>query len=225
MNNFVGACVCVALLFLQTACAVRLLPAPPVAQKATREMLKGLQLVGAMQRGSLVIYFRHAATDRSQHEGTAEDLADCQHQRNLSGRGVDDAMQIGDAMRMLHIPVGWVLSSGYCRTRDTAKIAFGRVDELVPDLTGFPVEEKEHRTQTLKRLLATLPVSGTNTIIVAHGANIASVIIGLSLKEGEAAVFLPNGKSFVLIGRVRPEEWQSLTQQTLVKGKSWHQKN
>ena len=217
MNKFFVVCVWVVLFVAQAACAVRLPPAPPPARQLPQPaLLSGPMLIEAMQRGGLVIYFRHAVTDRSQHEGTIEDLANCEHQRNLSGRGVDDATKIGAAFRALRIPVGKVLSSGFCRTRDTAKIAFERVDEIVPDITGFPVEEQERRTQTLRRLLATQPVTNTkntkntNTVIVGHGANIASVVIGLSLQEGEAAIFRPTGDSFALIGRIRPAQWQEL---------------
>jgi phosphohistidine phosphatase SixA len=153
-----------------------------------------------------VIYFRHAATDQTQSD---TDLSRCETQRNLNQQGRADARAIGEAFRQLNIPVGQVLSSGYCRARDTAELAFGR-SELVRDLSGLPESQREQRTAALRRLLSTPPQAGTNTILVAHGFNIQAAA-DLSIAEGEAAIFAPGGaQGFTLVARVRAEEWSGL---------------
>ena len=55
------------------------------------------------------------------------DLRDCARQRNLNAEGRRQARAIGTALRRLDIPVGEVVTSPYCRTRDTARLAFGRL--------------------------------------------------------------------------------------------------
>lgn len=149
-------------------------------------------LLEALREGGFVIYFRHAATDTGYDQNV--DLAYCATQRNLSQRGKDQSVKIGDGFETLGIPVGEVRSSEYCRAKETAALAFGEV-ELDPNLT--PVvdvvdeDEEARKAAALVELLSTSPEPGTNRVIVAHQANIAAVLPDLELDEGEAAVFLP----------------------------------
>ena len=101
------------------------------------EVLDPVRLVEALREGGYVIYLRHAATDRSQEDAGFLDLEDCSTQRNLNEAGREQAREIGRGFRALEIPLGDVLSSEYCRTRETAELAFERL-EPEPDLTGFP---------------------------------------------------------------------------------------
>jgi hypothetical protein len=64
----------------------------------------------------------------------------------------------------------------------------------MPDLTSFGTAdsetEEQERVAALRRLLATPPKPGTNTVLVGHLFNIqAAADIGLA--EGEAAIFSP----------------------------------
>jgi phosphohistidine phosphatase SixA len=180
-----------------TAAATPTMPAGPLAGKT---------LIAALRQGGYVIYFRHAATDMTQ---TDSDLSRCETQRNLNAQGRADARAIGAAFQALDIPVGQVLSSGYCRTRDTAQLAFGR-SELVRDLSGLPAAQREQRTAALRKLLATEPDDGTNTVLVSHGFNITAAA-AISIGEGEAAIFAPQSDdTFMLVARVLPQEWAAL---------------
>lgn len=168
--------------------------------------LEGAALVQALQKGGYVIYFRHAATDFSQTDTDGPALQDCSRQRNLSEAGREQARAIGEAFRALKIPIGAVLASPYCRTRETAQLAFGRF-EVSEDIRGGsgPV-----RAEALRRLLARAPEPGTNTVLVAHQFNLRDAA-GVSLAEGEAAIFEPLGSGgFRLIARVLAEDWARL---------------
>jgi phosphohistidine phosphatase SixA len=152
-------------------------------------------LLETLREGGFVIYFRHAATDTAADQNV--DLAYCATQRNLSQRGKDQAAEIGAGFAALGIPVGEVRSSEFCRTRETAELAFGEV-EVDPMLTPLPEdspEEKAAKAEAFAELLSTPPESGTNTVIVGHQSNIAALLPDLELDEGEAAVFLPAGAS------------------------------
>ena len=191
------------------------IPSPtlePTATLAPAIPVSGQDLVDALRSGGYVIYFRHAATDRSQADTDTPELENCQKQRNLTDLGRADARRIGEAFRALQIPVGQVLSSGYCRTRETAELAFGQA-EVTPDLTGFPAGQEEQRIAALRQLLSTPPQPGTNTVLVAHGFNITNTA-NISLAEGEAAVFAPlRDGNFGLVARFKPEEWAELARQ------------
>nr|HMN62556.1 hypothetical protein [Anaerolinea sp.] len=129
------------------------LPTPIPVEAAE---LEGLGLVEALLSGGYVLYFRHAATDVTQNDTSSTNLADCSTQRNLSEQGRTDALALGAAILELGIPIGEVRSSAYCRTRETALLAFGEAVTSA-DLTGFPSDLTEERTAALRILLSTPP--------------------------------------------------------------------
>ena len=157
------------------------------------EELTGPALLAALRQGGFVLYFRHARTDFSQDDTDLRDLSNCATQRNLSSEGQAQARLIGEAIAALGIPIGEVLSSELCRTRETAELAFGRTTPM-PDLTSFGTAsseaEEEERASALRCLLATPPIRGTNTVLVGHLFNIQAAA-GIGLAEGEAAIFSP----------------------------------
>jgi broad specificity phosphatase PhoE len=181
---------------------------------AADEVLDPVRLVGALQEGGYVIYLRHAATDRSQEDAGVVDLDDCSSQRNLNEAGREQAREIGRGFRALEIPLGDVRSSEYCRTRESAELAFERV-ELDPVLTGFPNAGESgyaERVRRTKELLALRPDAGSNTLLVAHIRNIEASA-GISIEEGELAVFGPRGgTSFRYRGRIPSEAWPQLVE-------------
>jgi phosphohistidine phosphatase SixA len=183
-------------------------PTAAITPTAQAGPLAGKDLVAALRRGGYVIFFRHAATDMTERD---TDLSRCETQRNLNAQGRAEARAIGAAFRTLGVPVGQVLSSGYCRARDTAQLAFGRA-ELVRDISGLPESQREQRAAALRKLLATEPEAGTNTVLVSHGFNITAAA-QITIGEGEAAIFAPGGENgFTLVARVRPNEWAALVE-------------
>jgi phosphohistidine phosphatase SixA len=183
---------------------------PATATPVQGTPLEGQALIDALRRGGFVIYFRHAATDRTQ---TDSDLSRCETQRNLNEQGRADARAIGAAFQVLRIPVGEVLSSGYCRARDTAQLAFGKA-EIVEDLTGLPDSQREQRIIALRRMLSAPPPPGVNTVLVAHGFNITATA-NISIAEGEAAIFAPGIEGgFALVARILPSAWGGLIEET-----------
>lgn len=173
--------------------------------------LTGEILVNALRRGGYVLYFRHATTDQSQADTEPLNLDDCRKQRNLNERGRGEARTIGESLVSLSIPIGRVLSSGYCRARETAQLAFGKA-AITPDLTGFPQDLRNQRIAALGRMLSTRPLPRTNTVLVAHGFNLTHTA-DITIAEGEAAVFAPIGAGrFALVTRIQPEGWAELAQ-------------
>jgi phosphohistidine phosphatase SixA len=170
-------------------------------------------LVERLGRGGYVLAFRHAATDPSATDMTG-DPRDCSRQRNLNARGRRQAREIGRAFRRLGIPVGRVLASPFCRTRDTARLAFGRVrasDSLL-SADFFPDEGAGGRQAgRLRQLLGERPRRSTNTVLVSHAFAIDDAT-GVSLAEGEAAVVVPSrgARGFEVVGRVKAEGWSRL---------------
>jgi broad specificity phosphatase PhoE len=160
-----------------------------------------------------VLVFRHAATDFSKPDQDPVVLSDCRTQRNLSGQGRADARAIGRGVRRLKLRIGSVLASPFCRTKETARLAFGRF-AVSRALLNTVVAEHDARwrrqIRSARRLLGTKPAPGTLTVLVTHGSVVGDTT-GHTLEEGEALVFRPLGASrFRLLGRVLPAEWRTL---------------
>ena len=170
-------------------------------------------LAQAMQRGGLVLVLRHAATDFTKPDQDPVDLDDCRTQRNLSAQGRADARSIGSGARRLKLQVVAVLSSAFCRTKDTARLAFGRF-AVSPALLNTIVAEHDSRwrrqIRAARHLLGTRPAQGMLTVLVTHGV-VVDEVTGHTLEEGETLVFRPLGSSrFRLLGRILPREWRTL---------------
>ena len=119
--------------------------------------LTGAALVEALRDGGHVLYLRHTQTPEDAVD-EADPVGDCRRQRLLTAAGRADAVALGEAVRYLGVPVGEVLASPYCRTLDTARLAFGaaRTDDalLSPAPDG---DQRERTTDGLRRLLQAVP--------------------------------------------------------------------
>jgi phosphohistidine phosphatase SixA len=162
-----------------------------------------------LRRGGYVIYFRHALTDHSVRDrDIRNNLDNCSAQRNLSEAGKQQAQAIGQALQTAQIPIGRVFASPYCRTLDTARLAFGRV-EVEPALLAIFYDRTlgDVRVAALLQLLSTLPPPGKNTILIGHGVNLAAAA-EIDLPEGGAVVVQPRGENrFTLVAIVPAEAW------------------
>jgi len=169
-------------------------------QAATRQ--SEAEAIAALTQGGQVVYLRH--TDRFRGpketlsaESTAEEYADCSHQRNLTDKGRKQAADLGAAWRALGIPVGKVYANGQCRTRDTALLAFGRAD----------LDPKIFDPSFVLQLLLQRPTDNTNTIVVGNDAQLRE-LTGVDLGYGEAALVVPDGAGQVRVAaRFRLEDW------------------
>jgi phosphohistidine phosphatase SixA len=173
------------------------------------EVLQEKELVDAMRRGGNVIYLRHATTNPDQVDADRPDFTRCETQRNLSDAGRRMAREIGSAFKALGIRVGRVLSSPYCRTVETAELAFGRheVSPVMYFAMGVAKEERASQSSKLRLMLSTPPSPATNTILVGHNANIKEAAGVWPKREGDAHVFRPGPSGFAHIGEVSAEDW------------------
>jgi len=170
----------------------------------------GKSLLTALRDGGYILYFRHTATDFSQNDDQMTGYEDCARQRNLTDAGRADARAIGASIRTLGIPIGEVLASPFCRTRETAELMFGRAT-ISDAVRGGPASTEGGRYEELRALLAR-PVPGkVNLVIASHGNPFAAIAGTPYLAEGEAAVIGPlGGGSFAVVARIRKDQWSEL---------------
>lgn len=162
-------------------------------------------LVKQLREGGYVLYLRHTSTDFSQNDSRMTSFEDCASQRNLTDRGRDEARAIGEHVKRLKIPIGEVLASPFCRTMETAQLAFGRAT-ATNDVRGGPVEGS--RYGALRKLLSSQVPKGTNRVISSHGNPFVALAGPPYLAEGEIAVVRPEGgERFSVIARIPLTGW------------------
>jgi len=169
-------------------------------------------LIEEMRAGGLVLYLRHAMTEKKP-DADAVDFQDCATQRNLSPEGREAARAIGGHLARLGIRAGAVLASPFCRTRDTATLAFGSA-RTEPRLLsrGNPKDPEElARLPGLAALLSAPPRPAGNAVLVGH-SGLLDLLAKVHIDEAEMAVFRPLGAGrYEFLGRIRAEHWQDLS--------------
>ena len=184
--------------------------------KANPKDSKGLiskdALIKKMQTGGLILYFRHASTEKDYADQVKADVNDGSTQRVLSEKGWHEAVHIGNAIRFYNIPVGKVISSEYFRAWQTAWLAFGQYEKN-EDLNFLPFAEftKEQMEKMKKQVvpfLSTKPEKGKNTVIVAHDDPFEAATGIYPDPQGICYVLEPKGNgSFNILGFVEASAW------------------
>ncbi len=175
-------------------------------------------IVSALRAGGLVILLRHGSTFADQKDANPVNFDDPATQRNLDGKGKDLAKEFGESIRRAGVPVGQVYSSKFNRAYETAVLAgfsgIVKTDDVTESNDTVSAEEKARRAAALKKMLATSPRAGTNTIIVTHRPNIIDALgeDWANVAEGEAGIFRPTSSGFDLVGRVQMADWARLAQ-------------
>lgn len=176
-------------------------------------VIDGAELVQALRAGGHVVYFRHGITDLSTRDSDRTSLDNCATQRNLSDAGRKQMTDIGKHFQRLRIPVGNVLASPYCRTLETAKLAFGRVTgepELAHTVTADNATTRR-RADVLSKLLATVPAAAGNTVMAGHTGNLQEATGIWPSPEGVAIVFKPDGRGASrYLATIPPTRWAEL---------------
>jgi phosphohistidine phosphatase SixA len=153
-----------------------------------------------------VVLFRHA-TAPGVGDPAGFKLDDCATQRNLSEQGRAEARRLGALFREKKIQVGAVLTSQWCRTRETARLAFG--DELPRDEPLFnsffsqSTAQREAQTARARDLIARWKGPGT-LVVVTHQVNITA-LTGIGAASAEGVVLRPvAGGEARVVGTIEP---------------------
>ena len=142
----------------------------------------------ALRAGGHVALIRHAATVGGAGDPPGFRLDDCSTQRNLTERGRAQARQLGERLRDEGVAVGKVLSSRWCRCRETAELMALGPHELAPTFdNAFALRERvEELTRGARAIVAAWGGPGT-LVVVTHGANILP-LTGIVPGEGSVVV-------------------------------------
>ncbi|CAN5920324.1 hypothetical protein BH11PSE8_BH11PSE8_36570 [soil metagenome] len=154
-------------------------------------------------RDGSVILFRHAMAPGGGDPPGAT-LNDCRTQRNLDEAGRAQARNIGAAFRARGVDVGSVLTSQWCRTRETAALAFpgrGRDDVRFNSFFGDASKEVP-QTEAALAMLSQWRGPGV-LVVVTHQVNITA-LTGIVPSSGEGVIVRPKGQGIDVLGRLQP---------------------
>lgn len=161
-----------------------------------------------LKEGGKVVLIRHAPVERGAENGDPL-LRDpsCKSERNLSTEGKRNAALVGARFEEHQVPVSKVLHSPFCRTADTARIAFGEATsaDYLSLLEILPPEKASLHTDELSQVIDTYAGDG-NLVLVTHEPNISAVAFEL-LRHLDLLVIDPKGEAeFEELGVIRFSE-------------------
>ena len=157
------------------------------------------KLFKQLKDGGKLIFIRHAYAPGSGDPNNFN-LNDCSSQRNLSEEGKKQARYIGEFFRDNEIKIDKVLSSEWCRCKETAKIAFKNFSTnsfLNSFYSSKFAKNKKKQVEALNNYVKKYK-SNKNLVFVTHYVLISEVL-NYGSSSGEIVV---SDKNFNIIGTI-----------------------
>ena len=155
------------------------------------------KLINQLEEGGKLIFIRHAYAPGSGDPDNFN-LNDFSTQRNLSKEGQRQAEYIGEFFRNNKVKIDKVLSSEWCRCKETAKIAFKNFSTnsfLNSFYSSKFAKNKDKQVKALKEYIKKFK-SDKNLVLVTHYVLI-SEILNYGPSSGEIVV---SNKNLDIIG-------------------------
>jgi len=156
-------------------------------------------IINQLQDGGKLIFIRHAYAPGN-GDPVNFNLNDCSTQRNLNKNGKKQAKEIGEFFRKNKIKIDKVLSSEWCRCKETAKIAFENYSTnsfLNSFYSSKYAKNKDKQIKELNNYIKKYE-SNENLILVTHYVLISEVL-NYGPSSGEIVV---SDKNFNMIGSI-----------------------
>ena len=155
------------------------------------------------QEGNKIILIRHSlAPGGGDPQGFKID--DCDTQRNLNRKGINQSKKIGKLFKKNKVPVDQVLSSQWCRCKDTAKYAFGDYKEFTALNSTFQSPYNKNEGKQLKELYNYVKKwngKGKNLVLITHYSIITAVTTAVP-SSGEMVI---TDKNFKVLGTIQTD--------------------
>ena len=157
-------------------------------------------LINNLEDGGKLIFIRHAYAPGNGDPDNFN-LDDCSTQRNLNYQGRKQAKYIGEFFRKNKIKIDKVLSSEWCRCKETAKIAFKDFSTNNFLNSFYSSQYAKNKDQQIKLLNEYVKKfkSDKNLILITHYVLISEVL-DYGPSSGEIVV---SDKNFNMIGSVK----------------------
>ena len=154
-----------------------------------------------VKKGNKVILIRHALAPGG-GDPNGFKIGDCKTQRNLNKAGIEQSKKIGKIFRDNKISIDIVLSSEWCRCKDTAYYAFGKFQEFSALNSTFSTPYNRNGPRQVKEIeeyLMNWEGEGKNLILVTHYSIITTITTAVP-SSGEIVIA---DKNLNVIGTIK----------------------
>ena len=146
------------------------------------------ELIDTLKHNNKLIFIRHALAPGN-GDPDEFNILDCNTQRNLDSVGREQSLRLRQFFKINDIPIEAVLSSEWCRCKETAKLAFQNYETFKP-LNSFYdpkfYKNKESQLINLKKFINNLQDEG-NIVFVTHYV-VISAMFGVGVTSGEILI-------------------------------------
>ena len=152
------------------------------------------------QEGNKIILIRHSIAPGG-GDPAGFKINDCKTQRNLNQAGIDQSKSIGELFKKKRVLIDQVLTSQWCRCKDTAKYAFKKFKEFSALNSTFQSPNDKNEPRQLKELKSFVKKwngNGKNLILVTH-YSIITAITNAVPRSGEIVITDKNFKVLATI--------------------------
>ena len=158
------------------------------------------KIINSLKNGKKVVFIRHAIAPGNRDPDNF-DISECSTQRNLNEKGRDQSKKIGEFFRSNKILFDKVLSSEWCRCKDTGIIAFGDIETFSALNSFYDARFSKNKDKQIKQLKEYIKNwdGKKNLILITHYVVILE-ILGLGITSGEIII---TNKNFELIGNIK----------------------
>ena len=153
-----------------------------------------------LSEGGKLIFIRHAYAP-----GTGDpknfDIKDCSSQRNLNYKGIEQSKKIGLFFIKNNIKIDKVISSEWCRCKDTAYFAFKKFVTRSFLNSFYDIKFVKNKNKQINELKEYINKSTEveNIIFITHYINIHE-LLNLNTSSGEIII---TDKNLFLLGRIK----------------------
>ena len=155
------------------------------------------------REGNKIVLIRHSLAPGG-GDPPGFKINDCKTQRNLNLTGIKQSKKIGKLFKKYKVPIDQVLSSQWCRCKDTAKYAFGNYKEFTALNSTFQSPYNRNEGKQLKELYNFVKKwdgKGKNLILITHYSIITAVTTAVP-SSGEIVIA---DKNFKVLGTIQTD--------------------
>ena len=157
------------------------------------------KILDSLKEGKKLVFIRHAIAPGNGDPNNF-DINDCSTQRNLDKNGITQSKKIGQFFKNNKIKIDKVLSSEWCRCKDTAKYAFQNFETFNALNSFYDVRFEANEAKQVKDLKNYIKNwdDDKNLVLVTHFVVISS-ILNTGSSSGEIII---SDKNLNIIGSI-----------------------
>ena len=165
----------------------------------SNQVLSEDKILESLKEGGKIIFIRHAYAPGG-GDPQNFNINDCSTQRKLRDEGINQSKLIGEFFKTNKIKIDKVLSSEWCRCKDTAKFAFNDFETFDALNSFFSAKFAKNEKKQIKDLKNYIKnwKSNKNLILVTHYVVISS-ILNIAVGSGEIVI---SDKNYEIIGSI-----------------------